>query len=79
MVLSLAATTVSNARTPGSFTDTLIKWLFILITVVILAIIAAVVYFFFFSDFSEAVTNASFNPLFFIPGIGGFLSLVSRF
>ena len=79
MVLSLAATTVSNARTPGSFTDTLIKWLFILISVVILAIIAAVVYFFFFSDFTESVSNLSFNPFFLIPGIGGFLSFASRF
>lgn len=79
MVLSLAATGVSNARTPGSFTDTLLKWIFILIAVVVVAIIAAVVYFFFFSDFADAVANLSFNPLFFIPGIGGFLSFASRF
>ena len=79
MVMGLAATTVSNARTSGSITDTILKWIFILIAVVIISIIAAVVYFFFFSDFSEAVTNTEFNPLFFLPGIGGLLSLISRF
>ncbi len=79
MVLSLAATGVSNARTPGSFTDTLLKWIFILIAVIVVAIIAAVVYFFFFSDFADSVANLSFNPLFLIPGIGGFISFASRF
>ena len=79
MVMGLAATTASNARTPGSFTDTILKWIFILIAVVIVAIIAAVVYFFFFSDFADSVANLSFNPFFLIPGIGGFLSFASRF
>ena len=79
MVMGLAATTASNARTPGSFTDTILKWIFILIAVVIIAIIATVVYFFFFSDFAESVSNLSFNPFFLLPGIGGFLSLISRF
>ena len=79
MVLSLAATGVSNARTQGSFTDTILKWIFILIAVVIIAIIAAVVYFFFFSDFSKSVSDLDFNPFILLPGIGGFISLASRF
>ena len=79
MVMGLAATGVSNARTPGSFTDTILKWIFILFAIVIIAIIAAVVFFFFFSDFSESVANVEFNPFFLLPGIGGFLSFASRF
>lgn len=46
MVLSLAATTVSNARTPGSFTDTLIKFIFIIISLVVVIIGFFVIRFF---------------------------------
>lgn len=80
MVLSLAATTVSNARTPGSFTDTLIKWIFIFIGIIILAVLAFVVYLVFFSDARDFVSDIpSFSPLILVPGVGGILSLISRF
>lgn len=80
MVLSLAATGVSNARTPGSFTDTLLKWIFILIAVVVVAIIGTVIYFVFFSDAIEKVTEFDLvSPLLFLTPIGGFISVLSRF
>lgn len=79
MVMGLAATGFSNARTPGSFTDTLLKWIFIFIAIVVIAIIGTVIYFIFFSDVVEKVTEFDLiSPLLFITPLGGFLSFLSR-
>ncbi len=80
MVMGTATTVISNARTPQSFTDTILKWIFILIAVVVVAVIAFVVYIFFFSGIIEGIkdTNLSvFVPLLFGP-VGGLASLFFR-
>lgn len=76
--MNMAATTASNARTPGSFTDTILKWIFILIAVVVIAIIGAIVYFVFFSDVTSIFDGIPFNIFTLVPVVGGVFSLISR-